>query len=230
MDAGPRGLDQWLRGRGLAPEPFLRLALPMAAALAELHERQVLHRALSPRNVLFDREGRASFTGAGAGCPAARHLPYAAPELTGRTGRPADARSDLYALGAIYFEMLTGAPPFGTPASLDLLHAHLAREPTPPRSPEPRRARGAVGAGAAPAGQDARGSLPERPGAVAGSGARAAAVAAPAGGRPGSRWAPSDLDQALPLPPGLYGRDGALGAAARGLGAGADRARSSWCC
>jgi predicted ATPase/signal transduction histidine kinase len=207
-DAGPRGLDQWLRGRALAPEVFLRLALPMAAALAELHGRPLVHRALSPRNVLVDRDGRVSFAGAGA--PGPGTLPYGAPEQTGRIGRAVDVRSDLYALGAIYFEMLTGAPPFGAPASLDLLHAHLAREPTPPHRLNPD----------VPAGlsalvlrllakmpedryQSARALLLDLEHAQHLWQRQGTVAPFPLGA--------SDLDQALPLPAGLYGRDIAFG-------------------
>jgi serine/threonine protein kinase len=65
-------------------------------------------------------------------------LSYVSPEQTGRMGRGADSRSDLYALGATLYFMLTGAQPFEGADALSLIHAHLARLPASPleRRPE----------------------------------------------------------------------------------------------
>ncbi len=59
-------------------------------------------------------------------------LAYVSPEQTGRTGRSVDSRSDLYSLGASFYEMLTGVPPFATQDAVELVHAHIARRPRPP--------------------------------------------------------------------------------------------------
>lgn len=56
-------------------------------------------------------------------------LPYLAPEQTGRTGQEADPRSDMYALGATFHFLLTGTPPFAMRDPMELIHAHLARQP-----------------------------------------------------------------------------------------------------
>ncbi len=55
-----------------------------------------------------------------------------APEQTGRMNRSIDPRSDLYSLGATFYEMLTGAPPFGASDPMELIHCHIARQPIPP--------------------------------------------------------------------------------------------------
>jgi serine/threonine protein kinase len=59
-------------------------------------------------------------------------LAYMAPEQTGRMNRSVDSRSDLYALGVTFFEMLTGALPFTAADPMEWVHRHLARQPTPP--------------------------------------------------------------------------------------------------
>ena len=64
-------------------------------------------------------------------------LAYLAPEATGRTGRAVDQRADLYALGAVLYELATGGPPFGTGDPLRLIHDHLARVPVPPAEANP---------------------------------------------------------------------------------------------
>jgi serine/threonine protein kinase len=69
-------------------------------------------------------------------------LPYLSPEQTGRMNRALDYRSDFYSLGATFFEMLTGQPPFQFQDPLELIHAHIARTPPPSLHPEARGASG----------------------------------------------------------------------------------------
>jgi serine/threonine protein kinase len=117
----------------------------LAAGVAAMHRRGVVHRDINPSNVLLSTDGsiwlvdfelattfaevRPGFTNlseiAGA-------FPYLAPEQTGRTAFPVDERADLYALGATLYELATGEPPFGTTDPLRLSHDHLARMPTSP--------------------------------------------------------------------------------------------------
>src|SRR6185503_19724169 len=68
----------------------------------------------------------------GARPPDEGTLAYIAPEQTGMINRPADARSDLYSLGATFYELLTGALPFTEDDLTSLLHSHLTRMPPPP--------------------------------------------------------------------------------------------------
>jgi predicted ATPase/signal transduction histidine kinase len=144
-DAGRRTLKQLLRRRPLAPEQFLTIATRLTEVVARLHERNVIHRDINPSNVVIGDQGTvtlidfdaATTTGGppgGGGVPAHRGaaLPYTSPEETGRVCRLVDRRADLYSLGATFYEMLTGAPPFVSSDPVELVHAHLARSPLPP--------------------------------------------------------------------------------------------------
>jgi predicted ATPase/signal transduction histidine kinase len=141
VDAGPLNLKQWLRRRPLAADRFLALAVQLAETLARLHERHLVHRDLNPTNIVVgdgDRLTVIDFDAAtivdGPGVPArlAGALPYLAPEETGRMNRLVDARADLYALGATFYEMLTGAPPISSADPLEAVHAQLTWSPVPP--------------------------------------------------------------------------------------------------
>src|SRR4029077_16589406 len=59
-------------------------------------------------------------------------LPYMAPEQTGRMNRSIDSRSDLYSMGVVLYEMLTGTLPFTASDPMELVHAHIARQPVRP--------------------------------------------------------------------------------------------------
>jgi predicted ATPase/anti-anti-sigma regulatory factor len=120
---------------------FLALAIQIASAVSEYHDRVGYHGQLCPRNVVIDsggevgllggmEEARGAMDGGAAGLLAdATVLPYIAPEATGRMNRQIDARADLYALGCMFYEMLSGAPPFQASDLLGWIHAHVARMP-----------------------------------------------------------------------------------------------------
>ena len=134
----------------LAAGELAGLGLGLARAVAGMHRAGVLHRDITPANIVV--------SGGGAPClvdfalatslaeirPGFTHhaeiagtLAYLAPEATGRTARPVDQRADLYALGAVLYELATGGPPFGSGDPLRLTHDHLARVPAPPGQVNP---------------------------------------------------------------------------------------------
>jgi Protein kinase domain/AAA ATPase domain len=124
---------------------FLRLAVPMSAALSRLHESGLIHKDIKPANVLVDSAtGQVRLTGFGIASrlPRERQSPeppefiagtlaYMAPEQTGRVNRSIDSRSDLYSLGVTFYEMLTGSLPFTASEPMEWVHCHIARQPAP---------------------------------------------------------------------------------------------------
>ncbi|NMO13806.1 AAA family ATPase [Pyxidicoccus fallax] len=150
-DAGPRNLQEWLGRRPVSMDAFLELALQLTGIIASLHQQHVIHRDINPTNLVmgdgsrhvtlvdFDLATRVAGLSPGASMPNELQwtLPYVAPEQTGRMSRPVDHRADLYSLGATFYELLTGLPPFVSTDPAELVHAHLARPPVPPAFANP---------------------------------------------------------------------------------------------
>jgi predicted ATPase len=144
-DPGGEPLDRLL-GRPLETSEFLRIAIALAGALRRVHERGLIHKDIKPANVLVDiANGRVWLTGFGIACRLPRErqnpeppdeiagtLAYMAPEQTGRMNRSIDSRSDLYALGITFYEMLTGTLPFRATDPMEWIHCHIARHPVSP--------------------------------------------------------------------------------------------------
>ncbi|KYF62472.1 protein kinase [Sorangium cellulosum] len=147
-DAGPEDLERRLARGPLALEAFFHVAIALADTCARVHGGGVVHRAIAPGRVVLGPDGQVTlvhFADAAelTSVPGAveietlRALPFMSPEQIGRMNRFVDWRSDLYALGATFHAMLTGAPPFRDADPLALVHAHMARSPVPPHVVSP---------------------------------------------------------------------------------------------
>jgi serine/threonine-protein kinase len=130
------------RGR-LDPETAKDYALQLLSALTYAHDLRVIHRDLKPSNVLVTPEGELKIIDFGIAYTAnARRLTwqwagnalgtpsYMSPEQV--QGKRGDVRSDLYALGAMLYEMLTGRPPFEGADIFAVMQQHLKTAPEPP--------------------------------------------------------------------------------------------------
>jgi diguanylate cyclase (GGDEF)-like protein len=137
------------RGGLREPDEVRRLAAGLAETLADVHERQVLHLDINPSNAVLTSRGVAliDFDVSAVASGPAREVPrdviggtlaYMAPEQTGRTGRPVDERSDLYALGGTMYELATGHPPLTGTDSLRLIRDQLAGTHVPVQTLNPR--------------------------------------------------------------------------------------------
>ena len=134
-------------GSPMPPEQATRIAAQIARALDCAHSRGVVHRDVKPANVLMTRDGhplltdfgiakllaetRLTRTGTSMGTPA-----YMSPEQA--QGKPVDHRADIYALGIVLYEMLTGRLPFESDTPVSLLHLHVTQEPPPLRERAPQ--------------------------------------------------------------------------------------------
>src|SRR6266478_6601863 len=144
-DTGSEPLHRLL-GPPMEVRSFLSLAIAIAAALTQVHRRGLVHKDIKPANILVNRTtGEVKLTGFGIASrlPRERQAPappesiagtlaYMAPEQTGRMNRSIDARSDLYALGVTFYQMLTGSLPFTAVDPMEWVHCHIARKPVPP--------------------------------------------------------------------------------------------------
>jgi hypothetical protein len=123
------------RDGSLSPEVTVRLLSQVAEALDATHRRGLVHRDVKPANILVDADGHAylgdfGISGqAGADRRMAGTLDYLAPEQI--RGEALDGRADLFALGCVLYECLSGAPPFRRGSEAEALWAHL-RDPPPP--------------------------------------------------------------------------------------------------
>jgi predicted ATPase/signal transduction histidine kinase len=148
-DPGGEPLDRLL-GRSMDVTEFLRVAASIALALRKMHAQGLIHKDVKPANILVDMaSARVRLTGFGIASrlPRERQVPtppemiagtlaYMAPEQTGRMNRSIDSRSDLYALGVTFYEMLTGLLPFTASDPMEWVHCHIARQPVAPHEHE----------------------------------------------------------------------------------------------
>ncbi|HVW01682.1 MAG TPA: protein kinase [Planctomycetaceae bacterium] len=121
-------------GRLTAPK-VVEYGLQICSALAYAHARGVIHRDLKPGNLLLTADGKLKLGDFGLALIATENkltaagktmgtLHYMAPEQI-RGAPPLSSRTDLYALGCVFFEMLTGRPPFIGEAAGEILHQHI---------------------------------------------------------------------------------------------------------
>ena len=122
----------------------VNLTLAICDALDYMHKHGVVHRDLKPENIMVDGQDRIKLIDFGIAMKEdARRLTYAGPSPMLGTpdyispeqvkGQRGDQRSDIYALGIIFYEMLTGQTPFSGPNPLAVMNERLLNDPKPPR-------------------------------------------------------------------------------------------------
>ncbi|SDG86904.1 diguanylate cyclase [Roseospirillum parvum] len=140
-------LSEALKGGPVPWRRALAWAADIADALQDLHDGWIVHRTINPASFLWNpetdqlrlmdaawavkRDPGMPYSVDSEGLVGA--LAYLSPEQTGRTGSPIDHRGDLYSLGALLFEALTGEVPFPAAEPMEVIHAHLTR-PVPDAS------------------------------------------------------------------------------------------------
>jgi serine/threonine-protein kinase len=144
-----RLLRQVLNEQKIPMERAVRISLRILDALDYIHRHGVVHRDLKPENIMIDAEDRIKLIDFGIAASAgARRLTftklsqtlgtpdYISPEQV--KGKRGDARSDLYAMGVMLYEMLTGKVPFTGPNAFVIMNDRLLNNPVPPREIDPQ--------------------------------------------------------------------------------------------
>jgi eukaryotic-like serine/threonine-protein kinase len=132
----------------LPPGRAIKITVGICKALDYIHSQGVVHRDLKPENIMADAEDRTKLIDFGIAANAgSRRLTFA--KLTQAMGTPdyispeqvkgkrGDARSDIYALGIMFYEMLTGKVPFTGPNPFVIMNERLINHPIPPREVNP---------------------------------------------------------------------------------------------
>ncbi len=149
---------EWVNGKllrtllseegALPVDQAVRITLAICAALDYMHKRGIVHRDLKPENVMVDEDDRIKLIDFGIAMKEdARRLTFV--NMTSMLGTPdyispeqvkgqrGDQRSDMYSLGIMFYEMLTGRVPFSGPNPLAVMNDRLVKDPIPPTALNP---------------------------------------------------------------------------------------------
>ena len=122
-------------------EDFLDIAIKITTILGQIHAENIIHKDINPANIVYNpKTKQLKIIDFGISTRLTRENPilknpnilegtlaYISPEQTGRMNRGIDYRTDLYSLGATFFQLLTGELPFNTKDSVELVHCHIAQ-------------------------------------------------------------------------------------------------------
>ncbi|MEG5159251.1 AAA family ATPase [Microcoleus sp. AT3-A2] len=150
-DFGGESLKILQSGHPLALPDFLHLAIQITDALGKVHQKNVIHKDINPSNIVLNPQtGQLKIIDFGLSTILSQENPslkspnllegtlaYISPEQTGRMNRSLDYRTDFYSLGVTFYELLTNQLPFASVDALELVHCHLAKQPTPPHEINP---------------------------------------------------------------------------------------------
>ncbi len=143
-DFGGTPLAGQITGQALPLADCLRIGIQLAEGVAAVHQANFIHNDISPVTIFVNpRTKHARICAFNLASEIGYHeslherLAYVSPEQTGRMNRAVDQRSDLYSLGVVLYEMLTGAPPFSSNDALAVIHHHIAKEPVAPHHRDP---------------------------------------------------------------------------------------------
>ncbi|MEG4499155.1 AAA family ATPase [Microcoleus sp. F10-C6] len=144
-DSRGEALKNFLNGRQLELKEFLKIAIQLADTLGKLHDRKIIHKDIKPTNIIitpatlevkitdFSIATRLSRETQTLSHPNLLEgtIAYISPEQTGRMNRSIDYRTDFYSLGITFYEMLCGELPFNATDPMELVHCHIAKQPSP---------------------------------------------------------------------------------------------------
>lgn len=150
-DFGGESLKKILESRQVSWSYFLKIAIKITDNLSKIHQENVIHKDINPSNIVLNPQtGQLKIIDFGLSNLLSQENPilkspnvlegtlaYMSPEQTGRMNRSLDYRTDFYSLGVTFYELLTNQLPFDSNDALELIHCHIAKQPTPPHAVNP---------------------------------------------------------------------------------------------
>jgi predicted ATPase/signal transduction histidine kinase/CheY-like chemotaxis protein/tRNA A-37 threonylcarbamoyl transferase component Bud32 len=150
-DFGGESLKHWLAERQFTLDELLKLAITATDILAQIHGQNIIHKDINTANLVLNPNNNVlKIIDFGISTQLSKQhltlknpdvlegtLAYLSPEQTGRMNRALDYRTDFYSLGATFYELFTGKVPFDSKDAMELVHCHIAKQPTPPHQINP---------------------------------------------------------------------------------------------